>query len=636
MLRHPLADRFVLRLLSRRPELPPLEAAMYVRLGVYATMTAAGSALGSGWFIATGRHEGAAIMAAMSLAAVAVYRFARSANSGAAMSRIAHFAVASLVAGTTALSAVAGPVSTQVSAWYLALTPGAAAFLLGPTAVMVWLALIVAALLIAPEWAPFGDPASVYELLPREIQVSQVAMAFVVAVFAGATRRSTDHHVDTLEAHDRQSRQQNTKLQRALQEREVAQLELEAARDAAEQARGAAVRAREVTEHARRLAEEANLAKSRFLANMSHELRTPLNAIIGYSELLVEDTPEDPSEVIADVQNIRRAGIHLLALINELLDLAKIEAGRTELHLERANLPAIVDDVVATAKPLVEANKNLLSVDLQPDLPELWTDAARVKQILLNLVSNAAKFTSSGIISICATAKDGHLSVVVADSGIGMTDEQLSRIFDPFQQADASTTRRFGGTGLGLAIARNFAELLGGTIEADSTPEVGTRFVLSLPVVAEPPTLAIARNPRPSSDDDLRASGARDALHSALIIDDDPAVREIVARHLSRAGLFVLTAPTGEAGVALARERAPSVVFLDVRLPRMDGWAVLSALRSLPETQATPIVILSMVEDRDLAFALGANDYIVKPVDRDKLFGALERAGIPLESHDGP
>ena len=379
-------------------------------------------------------------------------------------------------------------------------------------------------------------------------------------------------------------------------------------------------------------AEAANESKSLFLANMSHELRTPLNAIIGYSELLVEDAQDAGDEaMVPDLKKIHTAGKHLLGLINEVLDLSKIEAGKMEVYVEDFDVAALIEGVVGTVKPLTDKKGNALLVDAE-DLGHMHSDVTKVRQMLFNLLSNASKFTEQGEIRLLARrehAADGDWMVfAVEDTGIGMDEEQQSRVFQPFSQADASTTRKYGGTGLGLAITRNFAEMLGGGITLRSEAGVGTTFTLRIPAEVE----AIAAGQEGSDgaavapvarNADAGAEPVRDEL--VLVIDDEPVACEMFTRMLAREGVPCRAALDGESGLELARELRPDLIMLDVLMPSVDGWAVLSRLKSDPELADIPVIMVSVTGNQAMGVALGASDFLVKPVDREQLVKALDR-----------
>jgi PAS domain S-box-containing protein len=378
---------------------------------------------------------------------------------------------------------------------------------------------------------------------------------------------------------------------------------------------------------ARRGAETANAAKSQFLASMSHELRTPLNAIIGYSEMLQEDAADaGQTDFIPDLEKIHGAGRHLLTLINDVLDLSKIEAGRMDLHIETFDLQATIDAVVATVAPLVGKNGNQFDVQVASDLGPMRSDQTRVRQVLLNLLSNASKFTEQGTIQLEVARVSGAdaqelVEFRVSDTGIGMSAEQLDRVFEAFAQAEASTSSRYGGTGLGLAISRRFCQMMGGDIIVQSTVGRGSLFTVSLPVELQEQSDVAEQEPR-------TPSGERSPLGSAgcvLVIDDDPAARDLVRRLLQREGFDVREASGGEEGLQRAREVRPDAITLDVLMPKMDGWSVLSALKSDTDLAHIPVVMLSILDEQTVGYALGASEYLTKPIERDRLASVLSK-----------
>jgi CheY-like chemotaxis protein/nitrogen-specific signal transduction histidine kinase len=367
---------------------------------------------------------------------------------------------------------------------------------------------------------------------------------------------------------------------------------------------------------AKEAAEEASRAKSSFLANMSHELRTPLNAIIGYSEMLQEEAEDrGVPELGADLRKVHGAGRHLLALINDILDLSKIESGKMELLLETFDVRSLLEDVESTIHPLVEKNHNTLIVSGATEAGAMHADVTRLRQVLFNLLSNACKFTEGGTIRLEVSRKRRELGddmvFRLSDTGIGMTPEQQSRLFEAFMQADASTSRRFGGTGLGLAISRRFCQMMGGDVTVSSALGQGSTFTVTLP--------ASVPERVPRDQEPARPVG------TVLVIDDDRDACELLARALTREGFRVVTAATGDEGVQAAREHKPDAITLDVLMPGMDGWAVLKTLKSDPEVARIPVVMISMVDERDMGRALGAADYLPKPIDRERLSAVLRR-----------
>src|SRR3989454_10456431 len=387
-------------------------------------------------------------------------------------------------------------------------------------------------------------------------------------------------------------------------------------------------RATAEAQEAKTPAEEANRAKSAFLANMSHELRTPLNAIIGYSEMLQEDAQDlGEKHFVADLQKIHSAGKHLLGLINDVLDISKIEAGKMDLFLETIDVPAMVQDVVNTIKPLVQKNGNALTVDCADNLGPMRADATKGRQALFNLLSNACKFTDKGTISLRVsrerTNRAGHFTFRVSDSGIGMTPEQLSQLFKAFTQADASTTRKYGGSGLGLAITRHFCQMMGGEVTVESEVGKGSAFTVKLPAVVISPKQE--KHETAEVIKTKRVSEAAPGASTILVIDDDPTVHDLMRRFLTKEGFRVAIAPGGKEGIEMAKELKPDLITLDVLMAEMDGWSVLTALKADPAIADIPVIILTMFDDKEMGFALGASDYMTKPINRDRLVNVLRR-----------
>lgn len=442
-----------------------------------------------------------------------------------------------------------------------------------------------------------SDPQSVDEL-EFEVSVGNQLKAFKYAVFP----------VTLTDNEGRFQRGAGVVLSDITQQREWEE-DLQAARDAAE---------------------GANRAKSAFIANMSHELRTPLTAVLGYCELVEEDLRDLGEErVLSDLNKISINAKHLLGLINDVLDLSKIEAQKMDVNSVEFTVSSLLSEVEAATGSLIAKKNNTLELSAGSDFT-MQTDDLKLKQILLNLISNAAKFTENGKITLNVDKQDsaaGPLAVFkVVDSGIGMTPEQVAGLFQRFVQADETTTRKYGGTGLGLALTRALAIMLGGKIEVASEQGKGTTFTLSVPAVFH------------AREVDLNeVHGAADHKHeqadlragqpgTVLVVDDDPSARDLLTRHLTSEGFSVVTASTGTEALESLQRQKPVAVLLDVMMPGMDGWHVLKSIRENPETEKLPVIMQTVLDDTRIAYALGANSYLKKPVRRADLVEALGSA----------
>ena len=379
---------------------------------------------------------------------------------------------------------------------------------------------------------------------------------------------------------------------------------------------------------------EANRTKSSFVANMSHELRTPLNAIIGYSEMLQEDVAllglEDFGD---DLKKIYKAGRHLLDLINDILDMTKIEAGKLKIHFDDFNLPMLVWDTCTTVKSLLTKNNNNLEIDCDPDLGDMRSDMTRLRQILLNLLSNAGKFTKSGEIKVKVSRQNldqtEYFYFQVSDTGIGISPENTQNLFQAFNQVDNSTTRQYGGTGLGLAISQRLCQMMGGDIMLESELGKGSTFTVRLPVNYELAKKSL-QNTQPkrlktSKISYQRSDKFRGRQPSILVIDDDLTVHQYTQSYLGDLGVAIYSAFSGEEGINLAQDILPDAIILDIQMPTMSGWEVLKELKCQPLTSGIPIILLTINDEQHESYEVGANDYLFKPIDRDRLISTVDK-----------
>ncbi|MDH5328082.1 MAG: ATP-binding protein [Gammaproteobacteria bacterium] len=363
--------------------------------------------------------------------------------------------------------------------------------------------------------------------------------------------------------------------------------------------------------------------KSAFLANMSHELRTPLNAIIGYSEILEEEADAAGVEQFGpDLKKIKSAGAHLLSLVSDILDLSKIEAGKMEMTLKSLDLHKLLDEVSIAVLPLINYNTNHFILEVDPELDEIVSDSAKLSQSLINLLSNAAKFTNAGVITLSVTRSAEHNEIwfSVKDTGIGISSQEIKHLFEEFSQVDSTSTRKYGGTGLGLTISKRFTEMLGGRIDVQSESGKGTEFIIRLPLsLNRPETIAIPNTPLSRE----KGNDRRSYVSTVLVIDADPNALLFLPEYLQKAGFNISVAETAKRGLHLARRVDPDVILLDILLPQDEGWGCLLELKADVDLNHIPVIVLSKVDEKTKAYDMGAAHYLKKPVKEADLTRAI-------------
>ena len=372
-------------------------------------------------------------------------------------------------------------------------------------------------------------------------------------------------------------------------------------------------------EESRDEALEANEQRSKFFANMSHELRTPLNAILGYGEMLYEECEDlGYDDLMPDLKKITTSGTHLLSLINNILDLSKIESGKMELYLTSFEIEKVVETLRDINAPLAAKNDNGFKIEVQEAIGSMTQDETKLRQCVTNFLSNAFKFTESGLVTLNVSTldKDGveMIEFKVTDNGEGMSQEGVSKVFEEYEQAERSTSATHGGTGLGLPISKRFAELMGGGVTVSSEKGKGSIFTIYIPRICEE-----------AEDLDNEEISTLAGENLCVLIDDDIAMHDLVKRTIKKAGLTLLGATNGEQGLNMIRETKPKLILLDVLMPGRDGWSILKECKSDESIKDIPVIMVSQMSQESLAFSLGADDYLTKPIERNKFLDIVKK-----------
>ena len=374
-------------------------------------------------------------------------------------------------------------------------------------------------------------------------------------------------------------------------------------------------------ETARDEARDASDQKTKFFANMSHELRTPLNAILGYGEMLYEDCEDlGYDDLLPDLKKITSSGTHLLSLINNILDLSKIEAGKMELFVTSFEIENMVQTIKDVSEPLAAKNNNAFVINLDGAMGSMSQDETKLRQCLTNFLSNGFKFTKNGTVTLDVKSRmDGDIEFVdfaVIDTGAGMSPEGVAKVFEEYTQAERSTSANYGGTGLGLPISKKFAEMMGGDIVVTSEEGVGSKFTISVP--RECPEYA-------EDEVDANVINLDDQDNLVVLVDDDVAMHDLIKRTISKLNLTLLGATNSEKGMELIREIKPKLILLDVLMPGRDGWSLLKECKTDQDLKNIPVIMISQLNQSNLAASLGANDYLTKPIDRNLFVNTVKR-----------